>query len=188
MRGFLKALCLVSMLLMITSSRATDFPAFQDVFEQHGSVMLLIDPATGRIADANPAAAKFYGYTRDGLRALGIQDINTLSPEQVAEERIQAEREGRNYFIFRHRTADRSIRTVEVYSHPYEIKGQRFLLSIIQDINKTGTTILLVEQNANMALSIANRAYVLETGRITLSGDAKELAASEDVRKAYLGG
>ena len=62
------------------------------------------------------------------------------------------------------------------------------ILSIIQDINKTGTTILLVEQNANMALSIANRAYVLETGRITLSGDAKKLAASEDVRKAYLGG
>lgn len=64
----------------------------------------------------------------------------------------------------------------------------REIFSIIEDINKTGTTILLVEQNANMALSIANRAYVLETGRITLSGDAKELAASEDVRKAYLGG
>jgi len=64
----------------------------------------------------------------------------------------------------------------------------REIFSIIVDINKTGTTILLVEQNANMALSIANRAYVLETGRITLSGDAKELAASEDVRKAYLGG
>ena len=62
------------------------------------------------------------------------------------------------------------------------------IFSIIVDINRTGTTILLVEQNANMALSIANRAYVLETGRITLSGDAKELAASEDVRKAYLGG
>ncbi len=64
----------------------------------------------------------------------------------------------------------------------------REIFSIIQDINKTGTTVLLVEQNANMALSIANRAYVLETGRITLSGDAKELAASEEVRKAYLGG
>lgn len=62
------------------------------------------------------------------------------------------------------------------------------IFSIIEDINKTGTTVLLVEQNANMALSIANRAYVLETGRITLSGDAKELAASEEVRKAYLGG
>ena len=47
---------------------------------------------------------------------------------------------------------------------------------------------LLVEQNANMALSIASRAYVLETGRITLSGDAAKLAASEEVRKAYLGG
>jgi branched-chain amino acid transport system ATP-binding protein len=62
------------------------------------------------------------------------------------------------------------------------------IFSIIQDINKTGTTILLVEQNANMALSIANRAYVLETGRITLAGAAKDLAASEAVRKAYLGG
>ena len=62
------------------------------------------------------------------------------------------------------------------------------IFNIIVDINKSGTTVLLVEQNANMALSIANRAYVLETGRITLSGSAKELAASEDVRKAYLGG
>lgn len=62
------------------------------------------------------------------------------------------------------------------------------IFSIIQDINKAGTTVLLVEQNANMALSIAHRAYVLETGRITLSGNAQELAASESVRKAYLGG
>ena len=64
----------------------------------------------------------------------------------------------------------------------------REIFSIIVDINKTGTTVLLVEQNANMALSIANRAYVLETGRITISGDAKKLAASEEIRKAYLGG
>lgn len=64
----------------------------------------------------------------------------------------------------------------------------REIFDIIEDINKEGTTILLVEQNANMALSIASRAYVLETGRIALSGSAQELAASEDVRKAYLGG
>ena len=62
------------------------------------------------------------------------------------------------------------------------------IFAIIKDINKSGTTVLLVEQNANMALSIANRAYVIETGRITLSGSAAELAKSEDVRKAYLGG
>lgn len=64
----------------------------------------------------------------------------------------------------------------------------REIFSIVKEINASGTTVLLVEQNAHMALSIAHRAYVLETGRITLAGDAKELAASEDVRKAYLGG
>jgi branched-chain amino acid transport system ATP-binding protein len=58
---------------------------------------------------------------------------------------------------------------------------------IILEINQAGTTILLVEQNANMALSIANRAYVLETGEIVLSGSASEMADNPDVRKAYLG-
>jgi branched-chain amino acid transport system ATP-binding protein len=62
------------------------------------------------------------------------------------------------------------------------------IFSIIKEINASGTTILLVEQNANMALSIAQKAYVLETGRITLSGTAQELSESEAVRKAYLGG
>ena len=62
------------------------------------------------------------------------------------------------------------------------------IFSIIKEINAGGTTILLVEQNAHMALSIAHKAYVLETGRITLSGTAKELSESEAVRKAYLGG
>lgn len=62
------------------------------------------------------------------------------------------------------------------------------IFNIIKEINEAGTTILLVEQNANMALSVANKAYVLETGRIVLSGTAKELQESEEVRKAYLGG
>ena len=62
------------------------------------------------------------------------------------------------------------------------------VFDIITALHKAGTTILLVEQNAEMALSIADRAYVMETGRITLSGTGKELAASEEVQKAYLGG
>ncbi len=62
------------------------------------------------------------------------------------------------------------------------------IFNIIQDIQKTGTTILLVEQNARMALSIADYAYVLETGKISLQGPASELAQSEDVKNAYLGG
>ena len=62
------------------------------------------------------------------------------------------------------------------------------VFDIITKLHKAGTTILLVEQNAEMALSIADRAYVMETGRITLSGTGEELAASEEVQKAYLGG
>ena len=62
------------------------------------------------------------------------------------------------------------------------------IFDIIQDIQKQGTTVLLIEQNANKALSIADRGYVLETGNIVLSGTGKELLASDEVRKAYLGG
>jgi branched-chain amino acid transport system ATP-binding protein len=62
------------------------------------------------------------------------------------------------------------------------------IFSIIKEVNNQGITILLVEQNAKMALKIANRGYVLETGKIKLSGDAKELLRNDEVRKAYLGG
>jgi len=61
------------------------------------------------------------------------------------------------------------------------------IFDIIKEINESGTTILLVEQNANMALSIADTAYVLETGKIVLSGNAKEIANNDSVRSAYLG-
>ena len=62
------------------------------------------------------------------------------------------------------------------------------IFEIIKNLNKAGTTILLVEQNAQMALSVADRAYVIETGKIALSGTGEELAKSDEVRKAYLGG
>ncbi len=63
----------------------------------------------------------------------------------------------------------------------------RDIFSIIKEINKEGVTILLVEQNANMALQVADMAYVMETGRITLSGKGSELIDNEDIKKAYLG-
>jgi len=62
------------------------------------------------------------------------------------------------------------------------------IFSIIQEIKQQGTTVLLIEQNAKMALSIADRGYVLETGKIVLEGTGEELLASDEVRKAYLGG
>jgi len=62
------------------------------------------------------------------------------------------------------------------------------IFGIIQEINARGTSILLVEQNAQMALSVANRAYVLETGRIVIEGPAREVADNPEVKVAYLGG
>ena len=64
----------------------------------------------------------------------------------------------------------------------------REIFKIIQEIHKTGTTVLLIEQNAKMALSISNRAYVLETGSVVLSGTGQELLESDEIQKAYLGG
>ncbi len=62
------------------------------------------------------------------------------------------------------------------------------IFEILREINQAGTTILLVEQNAHMALKLANRAYVLETGNIVLAGPSREVAASPEVQRAYLGG
>ena len=67
---------------------------------------------------------------------------------------------------------------------PLIVKG---IFDIIKEINRQGVTVLLIEQNANMALKIADYAYVLETGRITLSGPGRELLANDEVKKAYLG-
>ena len=62
------------------------------------------------------------------------------------------------------------------------------IFDIIREVSESGTTVLLVEQNAGKSLAISDRAYVLETGKIVLSGTGKELMESEDVKKAYLGG
>ena len=67
---------------------------------------------------------------------------------------------------------------------PLVVKG---IFDIIKEINKRGVTVLLIEQNANMALKTADFAYVLETGRITMSGTGAELLTNEEVKKAYLG-
>ena len=62
------------------------------------------------------------------------------------------------------------------------------IFDIVRELHEAGTTILLVEQNAQMALSVASRAYVMETGRVTLTGTGEELLHDDDVRRAYLGG
>jgi len=107
---------------------------FRNMFDRHHAVMMVVEPETGAIVDANPSAALYYGYSREQLRAMRIQDINQLSPDAVAAERAMAVAEQRNYFVFPHRLASGKVRWVEVYSTPFETRGRPLLYSIIHDI------------------------------------------------------
>jgi PAS domain S-box-containing protein len=107
---------------------------FRHFFEKNKSVMLLIEPTSGAIIEANQAAAKYYGFEQHLLIGMNITDINVLPPEEVALERQRALHEERNYFNFRHRIASGELRDVEVYSTPVEVNGKSLLFSIIHDV------------------------------------------------------
>lgn len=132
--GLRAALCAFLLLAVGVARGERAGPGFQALFDAHGAVMLLIDPDSGRIVDANPAASAFYGYSRDDLRAMNIDQINTFTPEQVAEERQLAARAGRSYFVFRHHLADGSLRTVEAHAQPFDFGDRTLLFSIINDV------------------------------------------------------
>ncbi len=106
------------------------------MFERHAAIMLLIDPGTGEIIDANQAAVDFYGYSKSKLCTMLIDDINTLPPEQITAERQKAATEMRNHFIFRHRLAGGEERIVEVHSSPIPFQDKQFLFSIIHDVTE----------------------------------------------------
>ena len=107
---------------------------FRLMFEGHGAPMLLIEPDSGQIIDANEAAARFYEYSRQQLRAMHIDQINQLPAEEVAADRRKAVELGKNLFVFPHRLAGGDVRWVEVYSSPVAIQGVPMLFSIVHDI------------------------------------------------------
>ncbi|HCR12346.1 MAG TPA: PAS domain S-box protein [Solidesulfovibrio sp.] len=109
---------------------------YRAIFFANVAVKLLIDPDTGRIVEANPAACAFYGYAPDVLRGLSIWDINVLGPEKTREEMRTAKEEGRRFFRFTHRLADGTLREVEVYSGPVEFAGRTLLFSIVHDVTE----------------------------------------------------
>ena len=109
---------------------------FHSMFEMHDSVMLLIEPVSGKINDANPAAEKFYGYSVDQLRGMFIQDINMMSSGETATERLRAGMSEKSFFVFSHRLANGKLRTVEVHSSPIKLGGTQSLFSIIHDITE----------------------------------------------------
>lgn len=91
-------------------------PLFRSLFDHHAAVNLLIDPHSGRIVDANEAAARFYGWSRERLRQMTIHQINTLPAEELHAALTRAALTRSYHFEFSHRRADGSIRQVEVFA------------------------------------------------------------------------
>jgi len=109
---------------------------FRNIFELPKAVMLLIDPGTGEIVDANEAAASYYGWTREQLKCMLIQNINTMNEDEVGHKREEALEAKSNYFIFQHRLANGENRWVEVYSSKIQIQEKPLLFSIVHDITE----------------------------------------------------
>ena len=108
---------------------------FRDLFEQNSSVMLLIEPASGAIVDANRSAVEFYGYARDELLQMSISAINTLPPEETARARERALRGECKDFEFRHRLASGEMRDVEVHLTSIGDNERPLLVSIVNDVS-----------------------------------------------------
>ncbi len=140
---------LLSLIGLTPKTHAASDIDYEDLFANHQSVMLIIHPITGAIYYANQAAADFYGYPLETLLQMNINDINMLSPDEVAAERLKALEEERNFFIFKHRLSNGDIRTVYVYSYPVVIHGETYLYSIIID-----QTAFVIAQDRNRLLTI----------------------------------
>lgn len=109
---------------------------FHNMFFNHAAVMLLVDPETGRILEANKAAERFYGLAFNENSELLISDLNTLSKDQIEVELINSTQQKRNHFVFTHRLASGEFRTVEVHSSPIEFSGKTVSFLVIHDITE----------------------------------------------------
>lgn len=177
-------LCFVTF-LSIPKTHAANEIDFEELFNQHQSVMLIIHPVTGDIYYANQAAVSFYGYQRETLLSMSIDDINILTPEEIYSERQKAFAEARNFFVFKHRIASGEIRTVYVHSYPIEIGDETYLYSLIVD-----ETTYLAQQDTErllnyLVIGILAAGIIVTLGLVTIFNKKnKALRQSEERFKA----
>lgn len=142
---------------------------FHRLFRKHSSIMLLIDPDSGIIVDANLAAAAYYGYPEQELRGMGLARINVQSEQEVRNEMKLALQEQRNYFVFQHRLASGDTRIVEVHSSAIEFLDKTLLFSIVFDITErkhaedTWQLASLVYQKSSEAMSVVDAEGIILT-------------------------
>lgn len=161
---------------------------FRKLFESHSAVMIILDPDTASILDANHAASKFYGWSIEELRTMSIHQITTVTPEEVKSilEKIKASE--KNEFLFRHKREDGSVRDVEVFSSPIEIDGKSILYEIIHDITER---IHAAEESDRLkAAFLANISHEIRTpmnGIIGFSELLKDPHLSGEEKIEYIG-
>ncbi len=113
---------------------------YRSLFEEHRAVKLIIDPHSGKIIDANKAAAEYYGWPREKLKSMYIYELNTLPQNQINEAMQRAKKEQHVFFEFRHRHANGTIHDVEEFTSNIRFKGGEYLHSIIHDITERKAT------------------------------------------------
>jgi len=118
-----------------TQLRASE-EKFRLFFENNEAVILLINPANGQIVDANKAASAFYGWSIEELTKMNINEINTLSPEEIKIKMAEARKREQNYFVFQHRLKNGEIRDVEVYQSKLSLDSDELFSIIIHDITE----------------------------------------------------
>jgi diguanylate cyclase (GGDEF)-like protein/PAS domain S-box-containing protein len=171
---------------------------FQKLISHNNAIIIQVDPESGKILDANESACKFYGWSQEALCTMTIQEINQLSPDEVALERESAFREERNYFIFPHRLANGETRMVEVHSTPVNMGTRSVLVSIIHDItqrirNAEQIERLMQEQDAILnsrivgIVKLKDRDFVwTNTAFAEMLGYTKEEMIGQNTRINYL--
>ena len=120
---------------------------YKSIFNNNNASMILIDPDTEYIVDANPAAAEFYGWSSEELKTMKITQINVLSAQEVKDNIKNSISRKQNHFFFQHRTANGRTVDVEVYSGPIIIKGKQLIYSIIHDMSERAAAIRALQES-----------------------------------------
>ena len=159
----------ISRLFHTFFSSDDNYNALYRFFDTSSSIMLLLDPESGEIINANEAASRYYGYPLEHLVGMSIATINTLPPERVKEERKRALMEERNYFNFKHQRANGEIRDVEVFSTPINLKERKVLFSIIHDItDRKQIEQELIQKSEDLATQETLFKQILDTSSVAI--------------------
>jgi PAS domain S-box-containing protein len=155
---------------------------FSPLFNNRHVAMLLIDPESGKILVANPAACSFYGYSSEQFASLSICDINVLPQQDIVKKIGQALNNEASPFHFRHRLANGEVRDVEVHSGPVEIHGQKLLYSIVHDVSERKR----IEENLRKSeRQLAEAQGIAHIGSWEWDAVANEISGSDEFCRVF---